>query len=86
MGNYTGGAFIWDPQNGIRDLQAVAIAQGADLTDRALDTATGISDDGTVIAGTVNILDAGGVPTQAVPYRLVIDNPACVARAPSTSR
>jgi uncharacterized membrane protein len=45
-------AFIWDAVNGIRDLQAVLIARGDDLTGWDLHEAEGISDDGSVIVGT----------------------------------
>jgi uncharacterized membrane protein len=45
-------AFIWDAVNGIRDLRAVLIARGDDLTGWDLHEAEGISDDGSVIVGT----------------------------------
>ena len=45
-------AFIWDSANGIRDLQAVLIAAGAELTGWSLHEARGISADGTALTGT----------------------------------
>ncbi len=46
------GAFIWDEVNGMRDLKAVLEEDhGLDMTGWSLNTATDISDDGTVIVG-----------------------------------
>jgi len=45
-------AFIWDSENGMRDLQEVLIDRGEDLTGWELREAAGISDDGLVIVGT----------------------------------
>jgi hypothetical protein len=50
----TGGgwkAFIWDADNGMRNLQDVLIAQGADLTGWELEIASGVSADGKTIVG-----------------------------------
>lgn len=44
-------AFIWDPVNGLRDLQLVLAGLGVDLTGWSLTSATSISDDGLTIAG-----------------------------------
>ena len=44
-------AFIWDPVNGLRDLQLVLTELGVDLTGWSLTSATSISDDGLTIAG-----------------------------------
>ncbi len=45
-------AFIWDSENGMRDLQDVLMDRGEDLTGWELREAAGISDDGLVIVGT----------------------------------
>jgi len=48
-------AFLWDPDHGMRDLRTVLISEyglGASLTGWDLLSATGISSDGSVIAGT----------------------------------
>jgi uncharacterized membrane protein len=44
-------AFIWDDENGMRNLRDVLIAQGVDLTGWVLQEATGISDYGATIVG-----------------------------------
>jgi uncharacterized membrane protein len=44
-------AVIWDAQHGVRDLNTVAAQLGIGLQGYHLETATGISDDGMVIAG-----------------------------------
>lgn len=51
-------AFIWDPLNGLRPLQTVYAAIGVDFQGWTLTRATGISRDGTVIAG--NGIDPDG--------------------------
>ena len=47
-----GRAFIWDAQDGMRDLQTLLVSLGADLTGWSLTEARAISADGRVIVGT----------------------------------
>ena len=44
-------AMLWDEDHGMRDLNALLLGLGLDLTGWRLDEATGISDDGTMIVG-----------------------------------
>jgi uncharacterized membrane protein len=53
VGSSGGVAFIWDAQHGMRSLQQVLTDElGLDLSGWSLTSASGISDDGRVIAGT----------------------------------
>lgn len=53
-------AFIWDPINGMRDLKTVLETSiGLELTGIDLEKATGISDDGRVVAGIASHLNGG---------------------------
>lgn len=62
-------AFIWDPQNGMRDLKLVLEGFGLDLTGWVLNSARSISADGSVICGTgkYNGVERGWVATIANP-------------------
>ncbi len=50
-GHVANGAFVWTPQAGIQRLSTVLLAKGADLTGWDLISATTISTDGSVVAG-----------------------------------
>lgn len=50
-GYVANGAFVWTPQAGIQRLSTVLLAKGADLTGWDLISATTISTDGSVVAG-----------------------------------
>src|SRR5205814_1854459 len=44
-------AYVWDDAHGLRDLQDLLAAQGADLTGWTLERAFGVSGDGRTIVG-----------------------------------
>ena len=75
----SGGAFIWDPVHGMRHLGNVLTGDfGLDLSgilSQGSLTATGISDDGTVITGTAHAIVGAHARQRA--YVAVIENPAC---------
>jgi len=52
VGSSGGRAFVWDPMNGMRELQAVLTGLGLNINGWVLSRATGISDDGLTIVGT----------------------------------
>jgi uncharacterized membrane protein len=51
VGQQEAGAFIWDANNGLRNLQSVLSSRGVDMTGWMLSEATGISSDGRTIIG-----------------------------------
>jgi probable HAF family extracellular repeat protein len=76
VGRSSGRAFVWTPGAGMRDLQAVLVGLGLDLTGWTLSTADGVSADGTVIVG------YGSNPSgQMEAWRAVV--PIGTANAPS---
>lgn len=44
-------AFVWDPSNGMRELDQVLMGLGPDLTGWTLEEARGVSHDGLTVAG-----------------------------------
>jgi uncharacterized membrane protein len=69
-------AFIWDPVNGIRDLQQMLVGLGVDLTGWSLTAATAISDDGLTIAG--NGINPAGLQ-EAWVVQLAVPEPSTFA-------
>jgi len=50
-GRSSGLAFVWSADGGMRDVKAVLVSAGLDLTGWTLSTATGLSTDGAVVVG-----------------------------------
>jgi probable HAF family extracellular repeat protein len=75
-------AYVWDEQHGLRDLQDLLAAQGADLNGWTLERAFGISGDGRTIVGDGN----HGGNTEAWIATLVDDaNPAAIPLPPAAA-
>lgn len=80
--------FLWDETNGMRDLEALLVALGVDLSGWNLDAAVGVSADGRTIAGTgtsangtegwiARLENAGGALVDARRIEGDVDFPGC---------